>query len=138
MNEIFEKLGLYDLAAVLLSGICMVVVTLITVQYVWKIPTYRLLMLSNPLVFFTVCYLCGIIFQELGSALMRYFFKDDKLLKRTFDSEKSERKKDDKYVITDAEKKQLDELFSVIVKERVAEIYKYNFVKPIYRERKMV
>lgn len=47
LNEIFEKLGLYDLVAVLLSGICIMVMTLIINPFTWKLPLVEILMLES-------------------------------------------------------------------------------------------
>ena len=51
LNEIFEKLGLYDLVAVLLSGICMVVMTLIVNPFIWKAPLVDIFLLDTIPVF---------------------------------------------------------------------------------------
>lgn len=126
MNEIFDKLGLYDLVAVLLSGISMVVVTLIANQYIWKISSDKWGILDNSLIFIVTCYLVGVIFQEIGSQIMGYIFRNDKLLKEAMGVKvkNPEAYKDYKYMLTETERKQLNDIF-----DGIDDLYKYNFCR---------
>lgn len=129
MNEIFDKLGLYDTIAVLLSGICMTVVTLIFNQYVWKISSDTFGILDNSLVFLVASYLVGVIFQELGSLIMGAIFKDDKLLKEAMCADGPEYDKDYRYVLTETERIRLNEIFHASKTDGIDDLYKYNFCR---------
>lgn len=65
MNKILDKLGLYDLIAVLLSGISILTISIFVLQYVYKVSVDIDLMVSDTLTFFVFSYFVGLIFQGL-------------------------------------------------------------------------
>ena len=73
IDENFEKLGIYDLLAVLLSGI---IITFLTIEFesVLEIASYLklkpfALQLDKNITFIIISYLVGTIFQEIGAQI---------------------------------------------------------------------
>lgn len=90
MNQIFDKLGVYDLMSILLSGICITTFSLGIVTFIFQLPwlsSLRLIM-EDTIPFLVISYLVGLFFQELSSLLYNLFFlrKGNKLLEKAFDT----------------------------------------------------
>lgn len=141
LNEIFEKLGLYDLVAVLLSGICMVVMTLIVNPFIWKAPLVDIFLLDTIPVFFLVSYVVGVLFQEIGSLILRCLDRNDILLKQTIPQEKNVKSLDYRISLSELEKQQLKSVCSIVIPEKnsindIDENYMYNFSKFYLIEKK--
>lgn len=84
MGEILNKLGIYDLVAVLLSGISIATFSIFALQFVYEIPIDINLHVKETLVFLVCSYFLGLIFQELGSFLhKKIIYRNNKLLKKT-------------------------------------------------------
>lgn len=84
MNNILDKLGFYDLVAVLLTGMCISVISLYYFKYVFYFDflSQNKIAINETLLFIIISYFIGLIFQELGSNIERKFFgKRKKLLK---------------------------------------------------------
>lgn len=89
IDENFEKLGIYDLLAVLLSGI---IITLLTIEFesVLEIASYLklkpfALQLDKNITFIIISYLVGTIFQEIGAQIdIKILNKNCRLLKKVY------------------------------------------------------
>ena len=93
MDEILKKLGVYDLVAVLLTGICINVLTYLTIDYLFPDIANKWIVRNDLIIFGVSSYLLGVIFQEIGSLInSRTIDKDNKLLKRVFDDKKDKEK----------------------------------------------
>lgn len=80
--KIFEKLGIYDLVVVLLSGISMLTFTFLILQTIYDIPIKIDSRVNDTLSFLVISYFLGLVFQELGSILQKKItHKNNKLLK---------------------------------------------------------
>lgn len=85
MKDIFDKFSIFDFIAILLSGICISTISLIVIYFVYGLKFSISLGIDKNILFFIISYLLGIIFQEVGAFLYnKVFFRNDKLLKRTF------------------------------------------------------
>lgn len=141
LNEIFEKLGLYDLVAVLLSGICIMVMTLIINPFTWKLPLVEILMLESTPIFLLLSYIVGVFFQEIGSLILRRFDRNEKLLKQTIPQEANIEDLDYRISLSKLEKKLLKNVCLKAMSKRqiidesqmdesqIDENYMYNFSK---------
>lgn len=67
MNKILDKLGIYDLVAVLLSGISISTFSLLIMRIVYNKQVDLDLQVNETLLFLVLSYFVGLIFQELGS-----------------------------------------------------------------------
>ena len=87
MGDIFEKLGIYDLLAVLLSGGCIMLSTVMAGCLIGGVSIeYPLQYLQSDYawIILIVDYFLGMLFQEIGSILYKEcLFPDDEILKRT-------------------------------------------------------
>ena len=82
MNEILDKLGIYDLIAVLLSGISIFTFTVLILQWVYKFNLDATLQVSNTLIVLVLSYFLGLVFQEISSLIQKKFtHPGNKLLK---------------------------------------------------------
>lgn len=87
MSVILEKLGIYDLVAVLLTGINISIFTICVFKYIYKYPIFMNWQIKESLFFLVISYFVGIIFQELGSIILKkVFFRNNLLLKLCFES----------------------------------------------------
>lgn len=81
-SAILDKLGIYDLIAVLLPGISILTFSVLVIQYVYKIEI-KGLQINETLTFLVLSYFIGLIFQEIGSLLQnKLIFRKDKLIRR--------------------------------------------------------
>lgn len=88
MNKILDKFGIYDLVAVLLSGISISSFTLWVLQVIYGFPLDMNLQVNETLLFFVVSYFGGLIFQEGGSLIQKIFtHKNNRLLKAALKTE---------------------------------------------------
>lgn len=106
MSQILEKLGIYDLLAVLLSGISILTFTLLSLDLVYNIQIHSI-EVNESIVFLVVSYFMGLIFQEVGSFIQNHaLFKKNTLLDDALKAEDGshiklsclERKRVDEYV----------------------------------------
>ncbi len=82
MNKILDKFGIYDLVAVLLSGISILTFSVLVLQIVYKISLETNLQVNETLSFLVLSYFFGLIFQEVGSWVQkRITYKNNGLLK---------------------------------------------------------
>lgn len=82
MNKIMDKLGIYDLVAVLLSGISILTFSLWVSEMVYNISVDINLQVNETLSFIVLSYFLGLVFQELGSLIQkRVTHKNNGLLK---------------------------------------------------------
>jgi len=85
MNKIMDKLGVYDLVAVLLSGISILTFSLWVSEMVYDISIDLNLQVNETLSFIVLSYFLGLVFQELGSLMQKkVFHKNNGLLKAVF------------------------------------------------------
>lgn len=83
MNKILDKLGVYDLVAVLLSGIGISTFSILVLQLIYKVSINVNLQVNETLTFFVLSYFCGLVFQELGSLMeKKIIYKNNGLLKK--------------------------------------------------------
>ena len=95
MNQIFDKLGIYDLVAVLLSGICITTFSLVSDRILFQSQLSNFLKVENTLdtledtlLFLVISYFVGISFQEVGSFIQRWIYKNNRLLLKALDTSK--------------------------------------------------
>lgn len=89
MNQIFDKLGIYDLVAVLLSGICITSFSLVVDQIFFQSQLSKFLAVEDTILFVVISYFIGLIFQEVGSLLQKQVvYKNNKLLLKALDTSK--------------------------------------------------
>ena len=82
MSKILDKLGIYDLVAVLLSGISISTFTILVLQLIYKIQIDTNLQVNETLLFFVLSYFLGLIFQEISSFIQnKSTHKNNRLLK---------------------------------------------------------
>lgn len=82
MNKIMDRLGIYDLVAVLLSGISILTFSFWTLEMVFDISIDIYLQVSETLSFIVLSYFLGLVFQEFGSLIQkRVMYKNNGLLK---------------------------------------------------------
>lgn len=121
MNEVFNKLGIYDLIAVLLTGICISALSLLSIRYVFEFDNYFTsnLEINETFLFLIISYFVGLTFQEIGSFLQRNFLnKNNFLLKRCMkENNKSN------FSLTVEEKK---EIYNIISKKTNVDIQQMN------------
>lgn len=87
MNKILDKLGIYDLVAVLLSGICIFTFTDLVLQMGYNISIDTILPEDTTLLFLVISYFLGLIFQETGSFVQKEVtHKHNKILKRALNT----------------------------------------------------
>lgn len=82
MNKILDKLGIYDLVAVLLSGMSICTFSLLVLQLVYKIHIDIRLAVNEILSFIVVSYFLGLVFQECGSIIQKLIYKNNALLQK--------------------------------------------------------
>lgn len=89
MNQVFDKLGIYDLVAVLLSGICITTFSLLADQVVFQSQLSNFLKVEDTILFLVISYFIGLVFQELSSILQKQItHKNNKLLLKALDTSK--------------------------------------------------
>lgn len=71
MNKVLDKFGIYDLVAVLLSGISICTFSLIVLQFIYKVNIDIQLQVNETLSFLVMSYFVGLIFQECGSLIQK-------------------------------------------------------------------
>lgn len=84
MNKILDKMGIYDLFGVLLSGISMSSFTMLIMYYIYNIKSLnnQSLLINETLLFIIISYFLGVIFQEIGSFFYKnIIYKNNTLLK---------------------------------------------------------
>lgn len=82
MSKIFDKLGIYDLVAVLLSGICMSTFSILVFQLIYNVPVTVDVHVDETILFFVLSYFLGLIFQETGSFIQKKcIYRNNRLLK---------------------------------------------------------
>ena len=91
MDKILDKLGVYDLVAVLLSGISISTFTMLIVDRVYRLSIKFDAEINEYVIFFVISYFIGLVFQEMGSLIQKkILYKDNGLLKKALQtSEKS-------------------------------------------------
>lgn len=82
MSKILDKFGIYDLVAVLLSGINICIFSSLVLQLVYKISIDIELQVNKTLSFLVVSYFLGLIFQEFGSLVQKIITHNNILLKK--------------------------------------------------------
>ncbi|MBR4981565.1 MAG: hypothetical protein IKY94_03280 [Lachnospiraceae bacterium] len=104
-----KKLGVYDLVAVLLTGICINILIYSTIIFLFPDIASKWIVLKNIVFFLVFSYLVGIVVQEIGSFINSHIFdKKNKLLEKVFDGK-------EKYSLTEKERNEVQE----IVKEEL-------------------
>lgn len=85
MSNILDKLGIYDLVGVLLTGICISIFSLFIFQIVYQhdFSFANITQTNETFSFLVASYFVGLIFQELGSICQRHIiYKNSQLLKK--------------------------------------------------------
>lgn len=80
MNKILDKLGIYDLIAILLSGISISTVTLLVAQFIYGIEFPEDLQINETLSFLVISYFVGLIFHEFSFVIQRLFTHGSNIL----------------------------------------------------------
>lgn len=80
MNMIFEKMEIYDLISVLLSGVTIVILSVLIddalLNSKYQFNTY--IKIEDTFLFLVISYFIGIIFQEISSFIYNHFTKDNR------------------------------------------------------------
>ena len=71
MSNILDKLGIYDIVAVLLAGINISTFSIMILQWIYKIPIDVNVQVNETLLFFVLSYFFGLIFQEVSSFIQK-------------------------------------------------------------------
>lgn len=101
MNKILDKFGVYDLVAVLLSGISISTFSSLVLQMGYEISLDINLQVNETLSFLVISYFLGLVFQELGSLIQkRITHKNNRLLKIALTTSN-----DSHFLLTEIEKK---------------------------------
>lgn len=76
LDKVLDKLGIYDILAILLSGMVIVTITSLLLSNIYeiKITNYGIDM-NNTFLFLLISYFVGLIFQELGSLFQEIIHK---------------------------------------------------------------
>lgn len=83
MDKILDKFGIYDLVAVLLSGITISIFSVLILKIIYNVPIEVNLQISETLSFLVISYFCGLVFQEASTWMQRnVIYKNDRLLKQ--------------------------------------------------------
>ncbi len=86
MDKILEKFGVYDIVGVLLPGICIVTFSDLVLQFVYGIALNIPTQINGTVVFLIISYFCGLVFQEIGSGIVRITInKNNHLLKKALE-----------------------------------------------------
>lgn len=100
MNEILNKLGVYDLIAVLLSEISISTISILVLPLMHTIPININLQTNETLSFLVLSYLLGLIFHEVTSLIQeKTVHRNNGLLKATLKTPKNSRR-----LLTEVEK----------------------------------
>lgn len=92
MDKVLDKLGIYDLVAVLLSGVCATGTTYIADELIFHFGISQHINPDNTAIFLILSYLLGTVLQELGSLITRSITnKNDKLLRQALDTNSANR-----------------------------------------------
>lgn len=85
LDKILDKLGIYDLLAVLLVGITINIMTLLFCEYIEiHVFDFSDIDTNKVLLFLLISYFVGLFLQEIGSSIEKYFFfRNGRLLKET-------------------------------------------------------
>ncbi|MBQ7681675.1 MAG: hypothetical protein IJT31_05645 [Oscillibacter sp.] len=75
MSDVLEKLGIFDLLAVLLTGVSVMTVSLLVFEAMCLDSVDIELDIEKALPFFVLSYLCGIALQEIGSLIEKKRFE---------------------------------------------------------------
>lgn len=71
IDKILDKFGIYDLVAVLLSGICISTFSIFVLKFVYEVPINVNMQVSETFLFFIISYFGGLVFQESSSLIFR-------------------------------------------------------------------
>lgn len=82
MGRILDRFGIYDIIAVLLTGVGICTVSQIILRYCFQIELIADFSFYDTLPFLVVSYLVGILFQETSNWIQRLVFPDNALLKK--------------------------------------------------------
>lgn len=103
MNQILDKLGIYDLLAILFSGISVLTISLLILELVYQIPISTDLNVNESLLYFVLSYFLGMLLQEIGWLIYaEHICKNRKLLKDVLSTDL-----DAIYSLTESEKDRL-------------------------------
>lgn len=86
-DKIFERLGIYDILGVLLSGICMMGATLFLANATGVDCVVQSGLYDNMWSFLIASYLLGLIFQELTHFIQEFISKLEELIEKSNDLE---------------------------------------------------
>lgn len=90
VNQILDKLGIYDLTAVLLSGTIMVTFSVLTGKTLFYAELLDYFEIDNTLFFLVISYFVGLVFQELGSMIQKLIIcRNNRLLIRALDTSRT-------------------------------------------------
>lgn len=125
-DNIMNKLGIYDLIGVMYTGVAITAISLL-LNKVLCITELRFddNIINDTFLFFMVSYFIGIIFQEIGSFLIRYvLFRNNKLLSEALNAKDNDPYLMSKEEMTCLRKKIKDEC--KIDKDNLDPLYIYN------------
>lgn len=80
MSEALEKLGIYDLMAVLLSGVCITTFSLLADQILFQSQLSNFIKVEETISFLVISYFIGLVFQEIGSFIYKKLIQLDKTI----------------------------------------------------------
>lgn len=89
LNKILDKLGIYDLTAVLLPGIITWSFTIISLRYCFSVDLQKSIVVDNVVFFLAISYSMGLVLQEVGSDIQKFLdYKSNTLLMRALKTDK--------------------------------------------------
>lgn len=99
-DKILNKLGIYDLIGVIYTGVVIVAISLLLNKLLcFTELRFEDNKINDTFLFFVISYFVGIVFQEIGSFLVRHIiFRNSKLLLNAFNT-----KDNDPYLMSEKE-----------------------------------
>lgn len=86
MDAFMEKLGIYDLIAVFMTGLIVSIISMVIDTTFIKSELNNFMYIDDKIVFLAISYFIGILLQEASSLIYRgLIFKNDKLLDQVFE-----------------------------------------------------
>lgn len=121
LNKVLDKLGIYDLNAVLFPGIIAWSVTVVFLQYCFSVDIQESMVVNNVVFFLSISYLVGLVLQEIGSIILKLVdLTCNLLLKRALITNK----KSHRY-LTEREKQGISACTGINIEEDASGCFEY-------------
>ena len=77
LDNVFEKLGIYDLIVVFFTGVTILVFSFLINDILFKFTWIEIVYTESIVIFCVISYFIGMCLQEISSLLCKYLFKND-------------------------------------------------------------